>query len=64
MLRLTRLNRAPIVINCDVVAYVESDPDTLVTLLNGEKLHVRESVDELIEQATLYQRGFPRPKET
>jgi flagellar protein FlbD len=56
MIRLTRLNNEPIVVNTERVLYVESSPDTLVTLSNGERLHVRESVEEVIERTLQYQR--------
>jgi flagellar protein FlbD len=56
MIRLTRLNRQPIVINAEVIAFVESDPDTLVVLTNGDRVHVRETVDELVDSVVAYRR--------
>ncbi|MSP16597.1 MAG: flagellar protein, partial [Myxococcales bacterium] len=51
MIALTRLNQEPIIINTDAIAYVESTPDTLITLTNGDRLHVKESVPVLIDLA-------------
>lgn len=48
MIRLNRLNQDEIVINPSVVAYVERNPDTLITLLNGERIYVRQSIEEVI----------------
>jgi len=48
MIKLTRLNNSLLVINSDLIQYVESAPDTTLTLLNGEKVVVRESTDEVI----------------
>jgi flagellar protein FlbD len=48
MVRLTRINCQPLVINASVIAFVEATPDTLVTLTNGDRVHVRETVDEVI----------------
>jgi flagellar protein FlbD len=56
MIRLTRLSHAPLVINADVIAYVESLPDTLITLTNGERFHVAETPAEVIELAIAYHR--------
>lgn len=47
MLKLTRLNHQPVAINPDHISYVEAHPDTTLYLFNGERLLVRESVDEL-----------------
>lgn len=50
MIRLTRLNGAPFVLNCEQIKCVESTPDSVVTLLSGEKLVVQESCDEIVER--------------
>ena len=41
MIRLTRLNNQPLVINSDLIKFVENAPDTVLTLVNGEKIIVR-----------------------
>ncbi len=48
MLKLTRLNRSPVAVNPDQVLWVEASPDTTLCLVGGEKLLVRESVDEVL----------------
>jgi flagellar protein FlbD len=48
MIRLTRLNRAPIVLNCDLIEHIDVTPDTVITLTNGQILRVRETADEVI----------------
>lgn len=50
MIDLTRLNGHRLVLNCDLIKFAESSPDTIITLITGEKLIVRESCDELIER--------------
>ena len=56
MIRLTRLiNREPVVFNADLILCVESVPDTLLTLMNGERAHVLETVDEVVDRALAYQ---------
>jgi len=56
MIRLTRRNNDAIVINLTTIAYVEATPDTLITLTSGERIHVRESLDEVVRGAVDYQR--------
>ncbi len=56
MIRLTRLNDLPIVINPELIEFVEANPDTLVTLTTGHKFMVRETVDEVIDQFIAYKR--------
>lgn len=56
MIRLTRLNERPLVVNADLIQFVEETPDTVITLVNHEKLVVREPVDEVVRRAVDYQR--------
>jgi len=56
MITLTRMNQQPVVVNVDVIAYVEGVHDTWVTLTNGDRMHVRETVAEVIERAVAYRR--------
>ena len=50
MIELTRLNSSSLVVNSDLIQYVESAPDTTLTLVNGEKVVVRESATEVIDR--------------
>ena len=55
MIRLTRLNNQPIVVNAEMVESLEATPDTVVSLANGQKLAVLETVDEVIAEIVHYQ---------
>ena len=57
MIRLTRLNNQPLTVNSDLIKFVEQSPDTLVTLVNGEKLVVRESVDDIVARVIAFRRS-------
>jgi flagellar protein FlbD len=50
MIQLTRLNNQTLILNADLVKFVEQAPDTVITLVNGEKFIVRESVDEVVQR--------------
>jgi flagellar protein FlbD len=54
MIQLTRLNNTPIVLNSDLIKTAEASPDTMLTLINGEKIIVREPCDEVIERVLEY----------
>ena len=54
MIQLTRLNGIPIVLNSDLIKTAEASPDTMLTLINGEKIIVRESCEEVTERIVGY----------
>ncbi len=54
MIELTRLNGTPIVLNSDLIKTAEASPDTMLTLINGEKLIVRETCAEVTERVLAY----------
>jgi flagellar protein FlbD len=54
MIELTRLNGNPMVLNSDLIKTAEASPDTMLTLINGEKLIVRESCGEVMERVLAY----------
>ncbi|HEV2485414.1 MAG TPA: flagellar FlbD family protein [Terracidiphilus sp.] len=54
MIELTRLNGKPIVLNSDLIKTAEASPDTMLTLINGEKLIVREGTAEVVERVLAY----------
>jgi flagellar protein FlbD len=57
MIKLTRLGGEAFVLNAELIRYVESRPDTFVTLTQGERVAVRESIDEVVRLAIDYQRS-------
>jgi flagellar protein FlbD len=54
MIELTRLNGSPMVLNSDLIKIAEASPDTMLTLINGEKLIVREETAEVVERVLAY----------
>lgn len=57
MIKLTRLDGKPFVLNADLIRYVEERPDTFVTLTSGERILVSESMDQVIELTVRYQQS-------
>ena len=58
MIYVTRLNHASIVLNCDIIEYVETTPDTVISLTTGQKLMVLESADEIVDRVVRYRRSI------
>ena len=54
MIAVTRLNGNPMVLNSDLIKTAEASPDTMLTLINGEKLIVRETCAEVMERLIAY----------
>lgn len=57
MIRLTRLNNQPLTVNSDLIKFVEQSPDTLITLVTGEKIVVRESSEEVLSLLIEFRRS-------
>jgi len=67
MITVSRLNGVELVVNAELIEFVEATPDTVITLTTGKKLVVRESVNEIIARVIAYKaeigqaRIKPRP---
>lgn len=61
MIPLRRLNNQPIIINCDLIEFIESTPDTVVTLVSGNKLIVRDSLEEIRKKVIEFRREIAGP---
>ena len=62
MIYVTKLNDSRVVVNSDLIEFVESTPDTIITLTTGQKFMVKESVEEVVGMVTEYRRNiFNKP---
>ena len=57
MIRLTRLNHVPVVLNSDLIEHVEVTPDTVISLTTGQKIVVLETADEVVERIVEFRRA-------
>jgi flagellar protein FlbD len=64
MITVSRLNSKKFILNCELIKYIEAIPDTLITLTSGEKLMVKESVEEVIEETMNYRKRLYQEKPT
>lgn len=56
MIELTKFHNEKIIINADLIEFVESTPDTLISTTSGKKILVKETVEEVIEKVVEYRR--------
>lgn len=56
MIRLTRINQAPFFLNANLIEFVETTPDTVVTTVNGQKVMVLEDAEEVVKRIEDYHR--------
>lgn len=58
MIQLTRLNNQPLMVNSDLIKFVERAPDTVLTLVTGEKILVLEAADRVLEKIVEFRRSI------
>lgn len=58
MITLTRLNGKKFVVNAELIRTVEANPDTTLTLINGDHLIVRETLEDIVKLAIEYSRSL------
>jgi len=58
MIRLTRINRVPLVLNSDLIEHLEVTPDTVIAMTTGDKFMVLESADEVIQKVVEFRRSI------
>ncbi len=54
MILVTRLNKKPFYLNCDLIEVIEETPDTLVTMTTGKRFLVEESAETILEKIIRY----------
>jgi flagellar protein FlbD len=64
MIRLTRINHVPLVLNSDLIEHVEVTPDTVIAMTSGQKFMVLESADEVIQRVVDFRRALANRPET
>lgn len=56
MIKLTRLNKSEMIVNAELIQYVEETPDTVITLTTGSKILVMENATTLVDKVIEYKR--------
>jgi len=56
MIEVTRLGSQPIIVNADLIEFIEQTPDTMISTTSGKRIMVQESVDEVVQRVIEYRR--------
>ena len=56
MIRVTRINHTPLILNSDLIEHIESTPDTVISLNNGQKYVVMEAAEDVVEKVVEFRR--------
>ena len=62
MITLTLFDNKRIVLNADLIEFVEGTPDTLISLTDGKKVMVKETVDQVVDCVIAYKRLLSAPE--
>jgi flagellar protein FlbD len=62
VIKLTTLDNKEIALNAELIERVESVPETVITLVSGKKVLVRDTVDEVIAKVVEYRRRLSYPE--
>ena len=61
MIKLTRLNHVPLILNSDLIEHIDMTPDTVVTLTSGQKIMVLESAEEVVDKVISFRQMLLSP---
>ncbi len=56
MIRVTRINHRPLFLNSDLIEHMETTPDTVISLTNGQKYVVLEAAEDIVEMVVEFRR--------
>ena len=54
MIIVTRLHGPSLAVNCDLIERVDATPETVLTLVDGSRYVVRESVSEVVDKVRAF----------
>ena len=58
MIKITRLNRTPLIVNADLIEHIEMTPDTVIALTSGQKYVVLETAEEIVERVVAFRQSL------
>ena len=58
MIKVTRLNHTPLILNSDLIENIEFTPDTVITLTSGQKFMVLESNQEIVDKVIAFRKSL------
>ncbi len=61
MIKVTRINKEKIIVNAELIEFLEETPDSIISLTTGKKLAVVETIDEIINRIIKYRQQIHNP---
>ena len=62
MIDVTRLDHSSVVLNCELIEFIENTPDTVITLVNDRKITVLETAKEIVDGIRAWRRSLLSPE--
>lgn len=60
MIKVKKINGRDLIINAELIEFVENTPDTIISMTTGKKIIVKDTSEELIKKVIEYRREiFP-----
>ncbi|MEA1973194.1 MAG: flagellar FlbD family protein [Candidatus Cloacimonadota bacterium] len=56
MVKITKFNGKEILVNSDLIEFIEATPDTIITLTTGKKVIVKDKVEDLVERIVKFKK--------
>lgn len=61
MIEVTRMNNTKLLVNAELIEFVEETPDTMITMTSGHKIIVKESRQEIKNRVIWYKAQILKP---
>lgn len=61
MIHVSRLDESDLIVNSDMIEFVEATPDTIITLTDGKKIIVKESPEEIVDRIVAFRQRVMTP---
>jgi len=58
MIKVTRLNHIPLILNADLIEHIDVTPDTVIALSSGQKYVVLETAEEIVEKVIAFRKSL------
>ena len=62
MITVTRLNGAELVVNDDLIEFIERTPETVLTMTEGKKVTIKESAEEVLAKIISFRKSVALPE--
>ena len=62
MIKVTRLNGIELIVNDDLIEFIERTPETVLSLPDGKKVTVKESSEEVLQKIIEFRRKASLPE--